>query len=99
MNHDGNRFKISITFEPSHFESDENLMTFEQLFIQQGDSLHPLSGGVAESFGSASQWRDIFYIYESPLDAEKLHDLAVQLSKLCDVALNPVLKNLCEVVE
>ena len=98
MNHDGNRFKISITFEPSNFESVEELDALKQLFAEQGDRLQPLNAG-GDHFGDSLRWCEMWFIFESPYDAENLHDLAVKISILCGVPLNPVLKNLCEVGE
>ena len=94
MNHDGNRFKITFTFQPSHFATPEHAQIIKAMIHAEAERLQPLNAG-GGAFGSGAHWFDLWFVFENPYDAERLHDLGVNLSILSDVALNPVLKNLC----
>ena len=96
MNHDGNRFKITFTFHLSHFGGEEHAQIVKDMIHAEAERLQPLTAG-GGAFGSEEiPWFDMWFIFENPYDAERLHDLGVNLSILSDVPLNPVLVNLCD---
>lgn len=101
MNHDGNRFKITFTFQPSHFATPEHAQIVKGMIHAEAERLQPLTAGGGDFTTHAingAHWFDLWFVFENPHDAERLHDLGVNLSILSEVALNPVLKNLCEEV-
>lgn len=95
MNHEGNRFKITFTFQPSHFATPEHAQIIKGMIHAEAERLQPLNAG-GFNYEHYGEWCELWFVFENPYDAERLHDLGVNLSILSDVPLNPVLKNLCD---